>query len=324
MLVLLTLIFTAFSALATEMSQIGEEQMYARGMCIDPAKIHFPLNRIHNGDCDGLLEAIGTGDKKMALMHFSRDERKGYELPVVFRHGTCVIEIDFAQPRDHKFTEEEEDEYTWDMMYKLVRSIIRACVNPIISRQLGGGLKAGVKGNMRILIYGKKLDSDEKPKGYYYPGLRKAPVDTPPPSDIQFVRLPEVRTWADAPQLDAFGHLISILNPLPGGSNLKLRPSSPRQPPPPSGPPPGLEASSSNPEPRNAPLASKIFPPSPTSAESAAAPTRTLKLPAPGERPPPGDYKWPRREFKRTGSLKREVMKMTQEGSVEMQAERYR
>ncbi|KAL8724023.1 MAG: hypothetical protein Q9181_007021 [Wetmoreana brouardii] len=59
-----------------------------------------PLKPVDMADCASLIDTIFEGDKTDAPMDFSRDPRRGFEVPHHWRNDTCVIVIDLIDGVD--------------------------------------------------------------------------------------------------------------------------------------------------------------------------------------------------------------------------------
>lgn len=136
------------------------------------------LKPIRPSDCEPLVAALKTGDKKDGLMHFSKHENRGYKLPHVMSWGTCVIVMNFV--KSGEVGPEEEDDSTFTALAELVETVITFCVVWPGSDGYGGGFLFGEHDRMLVYVEGRVPPATgERKKDYSTTSLLR-PITKPP------------------------------------------------------------------------------------------------------------------------------------------------
>jgi len=135
---------------------------------------HPNLRRVSKSDCNPLVDSLKSLGKKGALIHFSKDENRGYKLPHRLRSGTCYIELNFIKARE--VGPETEDDATFDEVIDTVETVIRLCVERPDSGAVGGGYIFGKQERMSVFVEGRAPTTETK-KNYLPTEL---PVTRPP------------------------------------------------------------------------------------------------------------------------------------------------
>lgn len=120
-----------------------------RALLCWPHDQHLPrLPRVTWQDCGPLVESMREGDKRFAEIHFSRDAKRGYQLPHTMQHRTCRIDL--------RFNREDgvEDDYKFRELSFLADAIVKECVIALGSLRAGGVTHFGRRNKMSIVIRG--------------------------------------------------------------------------------------------------------------------------------------------------------------------------
>ena len=145
------------------------------------------LPAIRKGDCKEVIARIRAGDKVSAKMHFSRDETRGFQLPHIIKHETCMVGMDFPIQPSVAMTPDMDDDSSFEDLAKIVEAIVDMCVDTPLNGVVGfgGKVKFGDAGRMTVVVQGTVPLSDDRGRDYYR--TTASPIRTRP---VQAARSP--------------------------------------------------------------------------------------------------------------------------------------
>ncbi|CAD6585866.1 MAG: hypothetical protein ASARMPREDX12_002145 [Alectoria sarmentosa] len=98
-------------------------------------------------DCLYAAQQILPKGSPRRAINFTRRRTKGFfQLPKVFRYGTCVISVDVVQDSD-------EDKFQLLIVYEATLDLIRTCVAGFY--HAGGTIFVGPKKLVYVLVFGR-------------------------------------------------------------------------------------------------------------------------------------------------------------------------
>ncbi|KAL8912528.1 MAG: hypothetical protein Q9171_002469 [Xanthocarpia ochracea] len=104
----------------------------------------LPKARIH--DCYVALQFLLRGDKTMAPIVFTEDERRGFQVPFAWGHNACQVIINNLTPTS-------EATFSFALIAHLAAEITEACVLDSPA-SLGGDVKVGDGGLFEVIVAG--------------------------------------------------------------------------------------------------------------------------------------------------------------------------
>ena len=107
------------------------------------------LPRAEIADCYTALQGLLVGDKAMAPMHFTENERTGFKVPFAWGHDSCQIVINNLIPN-------AEDTFPIVLLAHLAAEVMEPCVMNSPAA-LGGDVKLGSHRQFEVLVAGTGL-----------------------------------------------------------------------------------------------------------------------------------------------------------------------
>ncbi|KAL8668857.1 MAG: hypothetical protein Q9168_006528 [Polycauliona sp. 1 TL-2023] len=104
----------------------------------------LPRAGIH--DCYTALQYLLRGEKTMAPIQFTEDDRRGFAVPFAWAHGTCQIIINNLTPN-------AEETFSFALIAHLAAEITEACVLELPG-SLGGEVKLGNRNLFEVVVAG--------------------------------------------------------------------------------------------------------------------------------------------------------------------------
>lgn len=104
------------------------------------------LAKVGIHDCYVALQYLLRGEKTMAPIHFTEDDRKGFRIPHAWGHGSCQVIIQNLIPR-------AEETFSFALIAHLGAEVTEACV---LDRpgSVGGEVKVGDRNLFQIIVAG--------------------------------------------------------------------------------------------------------------------------------------------------------------------------
>ena len=116
---------------------------------IQPLPPEAHVQRLRPDECEAARALILVGDKTYAPMDFTHDEKTGYPVPVVWRHGHCQIILHAIPVGSSK----AEDTFSFALVAHVASRIITKCLleTPF---QIGGEAELGPKKIFEVVVAG--------------------------------------------------------------------------------------------------------------------------------------------------------------------------
>ena len=116
------------------------------GDCFNPTAAHRGLYPVRFDDCDNALEELFDFRDPFSSVIFARRKHIGFELPKVFRNGSCVISIDVMNDAD-------SDKLRPIVVYHKARELALRCTEGTF--RFGGRAKTGPLMVVDVLVFGR-------------------------------------------------------------------------------------------------------------------------------------------------------------------------
>ncbi|KAI4098257.1 MAG: hypothetical protein LQ339_006516 [Xanthoria mediterranea] len=112
------------------------------------------LARVGIHDCYVALQYLLRGEKTMAPIHFTEDDRKGFRIPYAWGHGSCQVIIQNLIPR-------AEETFSFALIAHLGAEVTEACVMDRPG-SVGGEVKVGDRDLFQVIVAGTGNGGDEE------------------------------------------------------------------------------------------------------------------------------------------------------------------
>ncbi|KAL8818957.1 MAG: hypothetical protein Q9223_002521 [Gallowayella weberi] len=113
----------------------------------------MPLKRLEFAevkDCYVALQYLLRGDKTMAPIQFTIDERRGFRVPFAWAHDTCQVIINNLTPTS-------EETFSFALIAHLGAEITESCIWENGGRAIGGDVRVGNKELFEVVVAGRQL-----------------------------------------------------------------------------------------------------------------------------------------------------------------------